>query len=62
MPPLNLYDPDYPIYTHARFLPGTKINDCKVEQSILCEGSIITKAEIKQRDRRHPRGRAGRAA
>ena len=47
IPPLNLYDPDFPIYTHARFLPGTKINECKVEQSILCEGSIITKAEIK---------------
>jgi glucose-1-phosphate adenylyltransferase len=48
IPPLNLYDPDFPIYTHARFLPGTKINECKVEQSILCEGSIITKADIKQ--------------
>ena len=47
IPPLNLYDPDYPVYTHARYLPGTKINECKVEQSILCEGSIITKAEIK---------------
>ena len=28
LPPLNLYDPDYPIYTHARYLPGTKINQC----------------------------------
>jgi glucose-1-phosphate adenylyltransferase len=46
LPPLNLYDPDFPIYTHARFLPGTKINECAVKQSILCEGSIITKAEI----------------
>lgn len=46
IPPLNLYDPDYPVYTHARFLPGTKINECSVEQSILCEGSIITKAKI----------------
>jgi glucose-1-phosphate adenylyltransferase len=46
LPPLNLYDPDFPIYTHGRFLPGTKINECAVKQSILCEGSIITKAEI----------------
>jgi len=46
LPPLNLYSPDYPIYTHSRFLPGTKINRCDVEQSILCEGSIITDAEI----------------
>jgi glucose-1-phosphate adenylyltransferase len=48
LPPLNLYDSQYPIYTHARFLPGTKINDCTVERSILCEGSIITKADIRR--------------
>jgi glucose-1-phosphate adenylyltransferase len=46
LPPLNLYDPALPIYTHARYLPGTKINRCTVEQSILCEGSIITEARI----------------
>ncbi len=39
LPPLNLYDPDYPIYTHARFLPGTKINHCVGRPpSVLCEG------------------------
>lgn len=46
LPPLDLYDPDFPIYTHARFLPGTKINQCAVSSSILCEGSIITGARI----------------
>jgi glucose-1-phosphate adenylyltransferase len=46
LPPLNLYDPTYPIYTHARFLPGTKINQCVVTSSVLCEGSIITGARI----------------
>jgi glucose-1-phosphate adenylyltransferase len=46
LPPLNLYDPDYRIYTHARFLPGTKINGCVVNASILCEGSIITGSRI----------------
>jgi glucose-1-phosphate adenylyltransferase len=46
LPPLNLYDPDYRIYTHARYLPGTKINGCVVNSSILCEGSIITGARI----------------
>ena len=29
LPPLNLYDPDCPIYTHPRFLPGTKINELR---------------------------------
>ena len=46
IPPLNLYDPHHPIYTHSRHLPGTKINRCQVEQSILCEGSIINDAKI----------------
>ena len=46
LPPLNLYSPDFPIYTHTRFLPGTKINRCDVEQSILCEGSIISGSRI----------------
>ena len=46
LPPLNLYDPTYPIYTHARFLPGTKINHCVVSSSILCEGSILTGARV----------------
>jgi glucose-1-phosphate adenylyltransferase len=41
LPPLNLYDPTYRIYTHGRFLPGTKINDCFVQSSVLCEGSIL---------------------
>ena len=46
LPSLNLYNPNYPIYTHARFLPGTKINGCSVTRSVLCEGSIITGSKI----------------
>ena len=46
LPALNLYNPNYPIYTHARFLPGTKINGCSVTRSVLCEGSIITGSKI----------------
>jgi len=46
LPALNLYDPLHPIYTHARYLPGTKINECRVSASVLCEGSIITGARI----------------
>ncbi|HSF39132.1 MAG TPA: sugar phosphate nucleotidyltransferase [Thermoanaerobaculia bacterium] len=42
LPPLNLYDPEHPIYTHPRFLPGTKVNECFVQYSILGEGSILS--------------------
>jgi len=47
LPPLDLYSPDRPIYTHPRFLPGTKIDACEVEKSILCEGSIISGSSIR---------------
>jgi glucose-1-phosphate adenylyltransferase len=46
LPPLNLYDPAFPVYTHGRYLPGTKVNRCDVESSILCEGSILTASRI----------------
>jgi glucose-1-phosphate adenylyltransferase len=46
LPPLNLYSAERPIYTHARFLPGTKIDRCEVEQAILCEGSILSRSRI----------------
>ncbi len=47
-PPLNLYRTDYPVYTHARFLPGLKIRSCQVEHSVLCEGSVLAGSEIRQ--------------
>jgi len=46
-PPLDLYHPDYPIYTHPRFLPGLKIWDCEVERSVLCEGSVLMGRSIR---------------
>ncbi len=48
LPPLNLYSAERPIFTHSRFLPGTKINRCQVEQSILCEGSILTASLVRR--------------
>ena len=46
LPPLNLYSSQFPIYTHPRFLPGAKVNGCRVSQSVLCEGSIISDSRI----------------
>ncbi len=42
VPPLDLFSPETPIYTHPRFLPGTKIDDCSVERSLVAEGSILS--------------------
>jgi glucose-1-phosphate adenylyltransferase len=46
VPPLDLFSPDTPIYTHPRFLPGTKIDDCSVQHSLVAEGSILSGARI----------------
>ena len=46
-PPFNFYDPASPIYTHARFLPGSVVEDSDLENVLLAEGCRIRKAEIK---------------
>jgi glucose-1-phosphate adenylyltransferase len=45
-PPFNFYDPSAPIYTHARFLPGSVVEDSELENVLLTEGCRIQKAEI----------------
>jgi glucose-1-phosphate adenylyltransferase len=46
LPKFNFYDEKRPIFTHARYLPGSKILCSEVDQSILCEGSIINRSKI----------------
>jgi glucose-1-phosphate adenylyltransferase len=44
--PFNFYDAHAPIYTHARFLPGSTVEDSKLKDVLLAEGCRIQKAEI----------------
>jgi glucose-1-phosphate adenylyltransferase len=45
-PPFNFYDAKAPIYTHARFLPGSIVEDSKLQDVLIAEGCRIRKAEI----------------
>ena len=45
-PPFNFYNPKAPIYTHARFLPGSIVEDSKLQDVLIAEGCRICKAEI----------------
>ena len=45
-PEIDFYDPEKPIYTHPRFLPGTRAIGCKLSRVLLAEGSIINEADI----------------
>lgn len=47
LPKFNIFDPVRPIYTNTRFLPGAKINSASVENAILCEGSIVDRAMVR---------------
>ena len=46
LPKFNFYDEERPIFSRARFLPGSKIISSEVNNSILCEGSIINRSKI----------------
>jgi len=48
LPRFNFYDEEKPVFSLPRFLPGSKILDADVHESILCEGSIINRAYIRQ--------------
>jgi glucose-1-phosphate adenylyltransferase len=45
-PPFNFYDAKAPIYTHARFLPGSIVEDSRLRDVLIAEGCRIRKAEI----------------
>lgn len=42
----DLYDPKYPIYSHARFLPGSRIEATYLSSVLIAEGCCIDHAEI----------------
>ena len=44
--PFNFYDPRRPIYTHARFLPGSIIQGSDLQDVLLAEGCKIYCAQI----------------
>jgi glucose-1-phosphate adenylyltransferase len=45
-PPFNFFDPHSPIYTHARFLPGSTVEDSELKDVLIAEGCRVRKAEI----------------
>jgi glucose-1-phosphate adenylyltransferase len=48
IPPYNFFDHVNPIYTHARFLPASKVNAAQINRAIIADGCIITHANIER--------------
>ncbi|MEA5479863.1 glucose-1-phosphate adenylyltransferase [Pseudanabaena galeata UHCC 0370] len=42
----NFYETKKPIYTRARYLPPSKAHDCKIKDSIIGEGCLLSQATI----------------
>jgi glucose-1-phosphate adenylyltransferase len=48
VPPFDFYEASSPVYTHPRFLPATKIEECSVRNALISEGSILIGAQIER--------------
>ena len=44
--PFRFWDPVQPIYTNLRHLPGSRLTDCRVRNSIVADGCYLDRAEI----------------
>ena len=44
--PFNFFHPRFPIYTHPRFLPGTRAHGCRIDASIVAEGCFLDQCEV----------------
>ncbi len=44
--PFDLFDPVRPVYSHPRFLPGTRIDDSNLRDVLVAEGCWLHQAEI----------------
>ena len=65
IPKFNFFDTQAPIYTHARYLPASKIVRGSFERTAIADGCIIVDAKIEHsiigiRSRRSRRGRSSR--
>jgi glucose-1-phosphate adenylyltransferase len=44
--PFRFWDPQRPIYTHLRDLPGSRMTDCHLSHSIIADGCFLDRCEI----------------
>ncbi len=44
--PFNFFHATRPIYTHPRFLPAARFQDCRMRQALVCEGAFLDSCEV----------------
>jgi len=45
-PPFSFYDPEWPFFTHPRYLPGSRLNGCRFNRSLLAGGALVEESSI----------------
>src|SRR5436190_806007 len=46
--PFSFYDSRCPMYTHARFLPGSRLAGCDIRNGIVCDGCALDSCTIEE--------------
>jgi len=46
--PFTFYDPRSPIYTHPRFLAGSRISECTLRDAIIAEGCYVDRCRVEE--------------
>lgn len=47
LPRFNFFDASAPIYTRSRYLPPSKLIDCEIDSSMVCEGCILNGVRVR---------------
>jgi glucose-1-phosphate adenylyltransferase len=45
-PSFNFFDREAPVYTHARFLPSSKVLECNIRNALIAEGCVILRSHV----------------
>jgi glucose-1-phosphate adenylyltransferase len=44
--PFDFHDDDWPIFTHPRYLPGSRLTDCRFHRTVLAGGGIVSDCNV----------------
>jgi glucose-1-phosphate adenylyltransferase len=47
LPKFNFFDASAPIYTRSRYLPPSKLHECDIDNSLVCEGCILNGVKVR---------------
>jgi glucose-1-phosphate adenylyltransferase len=45
-PKFNFYDAESPIYTRSRYLPASKVDNCRIDRATISDGCIMRECEV----------------